>query len=167
MYDIIWESDCQSFFITSKNELFVRVERGEFLVVQDDNHKYLKVVAEKYMEKLFDMVDNFGYDTVDMIIYPETKTVKFFKENHTLGVSISYSEIKPKPKIGDKFAVHFEYMDENEIREETIKSVAWSDRDKEWMVSNTPKQFSVDEMEDMADTYSVVSESKNAYSLVA
>jgi len=70
-----------------------------------------------------------------------------------------------EPTIGEKFAVHFDYMDENEFREEEVKSVAWSDSEKEWYVSNTENQLSVNQMEQEADTYTAISLSVQAYNL--
>ncbi len=92
----IWISDDDGFYITNENELFVILDRSEFLLAKNNDIEYLKSLTKIYMDKLWDMVDNLGYDTVEMLILPETKTVKFFQEDFSLGEEVPFDTITKK-----------------------------------------------------------------------
>jgi len=62
------------------------------------------------------------------------------------------TELSPK-QVGDKFYVHFDYMEENEVREEEVKTVLWDETENEWVYSNT-ECSTIAEIFESADTYS-------------
>jgi len=65
------------------------------------------------------------------------------------------TKLSPK-QIGDNFYVHFDYMADNEAREEEIKTVLWDVNESEWVYSNT-ECSTVAEIFESADTYSTSS----------
>lgn len=73
-------------------------------------------------------------------------------------IKVEHFECPILKNVGDTFYVHFDYMDDDEVREEVIASIVWSEEDGEYLYANTPDLKTPCEVYGKADTYTCASQ---------
>jgi len=80
-----WDED-ESFYIKENTEeevfeLRVWIERSEFTIAKSKDLDYLNGMVSRYMEMMEILCRDYGFDTTDMLLLPESNQVSFFKDD--------------------------------------------------------------------------------------
>ena len=91
-----WASEYGDFRVDQQDNLIVMIDRAEFIIATNKDLEYLKTLTEIYTKQMDKMVDELGFDTVDMVIFPENKTIRLLNEDFSLRKEIPFYLVEKK-----------------------------------------------------------------------